>query len=108
MRDSSGIIFHYSTKLPKYEAAMIKLGDPLVKLVNQDVGPGLSEHVFECQPGCTRTFLQENETVTVFREKLHMHGSGRSMFTEHYRAVPGGNGTTQLFRTARAQFFDFE
>jgi hypothetical protein len=129
--DSSGINFHYSTQLPKYEAAMMKLGDPLVKLLNQPVGRGLSQHVFECPPGCTRAFLNhpndENtnntETVTVFREKLHMHQSGRMMFTEHYRASSSASSSPsggddkdgqqqaadkQLFRTARAQFFDFE
>jgi hypothetical protein len=104
--DSSGIIFHYSTKLPKYELGVFKIGDPLVNLVDQEVGQGLSEHIFGCQASCAEAFLKENETVTVFREKLHMHGSGQFMFTDHYRTSP--DGKTGLFRTAMAQFFDFE
>ena len=83
-----------------YEAGVFQMGDPLLDLADQPVGLGLTQHDFECQSSCTGAFLADGP-VTVFKDKLHMHATGTSMYTEHIR-------DGQVIRTHRAQYFDFE
>jgi hypothetical protein len=98
--DSSGVKFYYSLEPPMYEAGVFRMGDPLLDLMNQPVGLGLTQHDFECHSSCTQAFLAD-APITVFKDKLHMHASGTSMYTEHFR-------DGEVIRTHRAQYFDFE
>jgi dopamine beta-monooxygenase len=70
--DNSGVKFYYSLEPPMYEAGVFRMGDPLIDLMNQPVGLGLTQHDFECHSSCTQAFLAD-APVTVFKDKLHMH-----------------------------------
>lgn len=75
--------------------------DPMVRLIGQPVGEGISSHHFECPGSCTGTYLSKDEPVTVFHEYLHMHIAGTRVTNEHIR-----NGT--VIRTAATEVWDFD
>ena len=58
-------------------------------------------HRFECSTDCSSTFLGNGEPVTVFREHLHMHGTGTRITNEQLR-----NG--KVVRSASAEVWEFD
>lgn len=99
--DSSGVRFYYTDVKRPIELGILRLGDPIIALDGVSLGDGISEHTFSCPEICSRTFLEENETVTIFREYLHMHYLGQTMKNELVR-----NG--EVVHTATVDFFDFD
>lgn len=77
--------------------------DPFVDLFGTPVGEGLVSHSFECSGGCSSTFLSadDDESVTVIREYLHMHATGTRMTNEQIR-----NG--QVVRQASVEVWEFD
>lgn len=100
--DSSGIDLHFSLKPPMYEAGMTAVGDPFIRLLDQPVGQGLTEHIIECNRRCSLVDWGDTPSVTVYRENLHMHLTGTAMYSEHYRRGRG------LIRKSRAEYYDFK
>jgi hypothetical protein len=96
--DSSGVRIYYTTQPREFEAGVMQLGDPLLKLRGVSVGDGLSSHAFSCPSSCTSLTVQQ--PLTVIRESLHMHQSGISAINEQIR---GG----EVVRAGVVDFFDF-
>lgn len=67
--DSSGVRLYFTSKKREYDMGVLMLGDPLIGLFGQNVGP--ATHQFDCPSSCSSFALREN--VTVIREYLHMH-----------------------------------
>lgn len=111
----SGAEFFYSIEPPIHEAGIWYI----YTLSHQyPIGKGLTQHTVECKASCTETFmaqsglvgpgddeeddsLSSSSSITVFREKLHMHKLGYSAFLEQYRDGQG------LIWTERAQYYDY-
>lgn len=97
--DSSGIRLYFTSQLRPQEFGILPIGDPFVSLVNQSVGDNFAQHTFDCPSSCSSVAL--NESVTVFKESLHMHRTGQSMLNYQIR-----NG--DIVRMSQVQFYDFE
>lgn len=95
--DSSGVRMYYTSQKREHDMGMLQLGDPIIRLRNQVVGP--ARHTFDCPSSCSKTSL--TQPVTVVRENLHMHQAGKTMKNDHIRAG-------QVIRSAQVQFYDFE
>lgn len=97
--DNSGVRFYYTNRPREIQAGVLQLGDPALRLSGQPLGNGLSVHSFHCPASCTSFALQE--PVTVVREYLHMHQSGRRIKNEQFR-------DGKLLRTGAIDFFSFD
>ena len=104
--DSSGVRFYVSDQLRQHEVGMLQIGgkspslsypfpraydispfscivfgtDPFISLFGEPIGDGLSRHTFECPASCSQLALVD-EPVTVLREHLHMHKTGKGETT---------------------------
>jgi len=96
--DNSGVRIHYTSELRKYDAGSMTLGDPYIGF--PDILPGIAAHPVEatCPSQCTEIFSHD---IEVFASGLHMHASGRRMWTTHYR------DDVLLSTTDRADFYAF-
>ena len=111
--DSSGVKLYYSLESREHMAGYLMIGDPNIGLMGQEIGSGLTEYQFDCPSSCSQLALlddggenknttDDNETsVIVLREYLHMHQSGYSTSVEQWR-----NGN--IVRTGRIDYFDFD
>jgi hypothetical protein len=97
--DSSGIRLFYTSQLRSQEFGVLQLGDPFLSLFGQSVGDSFVQHTFDCPASCSSVAL--NESVTVFKEALHMHRTGQSMLNYQMR-----NGN--IVRMSQVQFYDFD
>lgn len=97
--DSSGIRMHWTTQKREFDLGVMQVGDPLIELYGQQVGDGLTSHDFVCKPSCTSLVM--SEPITVLRETLHMHKSGKRMFNSQIRG-------DEVVRTATADYFDYD
>ena len=97
--DSSGIRLYFTSQLRPQEFGILALGDDFLSLRGQSVGDGFAQHTFDCPSSCS--ILSLNESVTVFREFLHMHRTGQSMLNYQIR-----NG--DIVRISEVQFYDFD
>ena len=97
--DSSGIRVYYTSQKREFDMGIMMTGDPLVSLIGQPVGDGMVQHSFDCPASCTSTVLQQS--VTVIREGLHMHKTGRSMY--NYQSRDGA-----VIRVGAVDYFDFD
>ena len=97
--DSSGVRIYYTTQKRKYDAGILQLGDPIVQLAGEPIGQGLVRHDFNCPSSCTS--LNFKEEVTVYKEVLHMHEVGVTMFNEVIR-------DGEVMRRASVDYFDFD
>jgi hypothetical protein len=77
------------------------LGDADVWLEDQHVGMGLTEHKFACSPSCTKSFIKEDEPVTVIREYAYMHQRGMAAKNELIR-------DGEVVHTGQVDYFRFE
>ena len=77
----------------------MQLGDPVLSLLGEPVGQGLTQHTFDCPSSCSSLALSEPVTVTV--ESLHMHQTGVSMRNELIR-----NG--KVVHVGQVDYFDFD
>jgi hypothetical protein len=75
----------------------MSLGDPSIGLFGQPVGDGLSKHELLCPSSCSEFVNQE---VTVLREYLHLHETGKRIVNEQIR-----NG--EVIRKAQVEHWDF-
>jgi len=98
--DSSGIRFYYSKTARTHDAAVLELGDPLLRLDGEKIDDGLTNYEFSCGSGCSSTFLGGSSGVTVLAEYLHMHQTGVRMTNEVTR-----NG--QVYHKAAVDVFEF-
>ncbi|CAD5118872.1 DgyrCDS7544 [Dimorphilus gyrociliatus] len=82
--DSSGIEFHVTKTLRKYDAGIMELG--LEYTDKYALPPGLNQWDLDghCIPECTKVGLPE-KGIKVFASQLHTHLTGRRAFTKHYR-----------------------
>jgi hypothetical protein len=99
--DSSGVRLHYTSKMRPIEIGVANLADSTLWLRGQPVGMGLTEHKFSCPASCTKTFIQEDEPVTVFREIVHMHQRGMAAKNELIR-------DGEVVHTGQVDYFQFE
>jgi hypothetical protein len=97
--DSSGIKVYWTSQKREFDLGVLQLGDPILRLSGTPVGNGLTSHEFQCGSSCSGTLLQK--PITVIREQLHMHISGRRMFNQQIR-----NG--EALRVATVDYFDYE
>lgn len=97
--DSSGIKVFWTSQKREHDMGVFEAGDPFLSLNDQQVGDGFASHEFMCSPECSAASLLQ--PITVIRETLHMHISGRHMFNEQIR---GG----EVLRTGTAEYFDYE
>eukprot|EP00529_Nitzschia_sp_RCC80_P011609 CAMPEP_0113520084 /NCGR_PEP_ID=MMETSP0014_2-20120614/43882_1 /TAXON_ID=2857 /ORGANISM="Nitzschia sp." /LENGTH=621 /DNA_ID=CAMNT_0000417881 /DNA_START=159 /DNA_END=2024 /DNA_ORIENTATION=+ /assembly_acc=CAM_ASM_000159 len=80
--DSSGVRMYWTTQPREYQVGIMSVGDPNIGLFGQPVGDGLSKHEFICPSSCSETVGQE---VTVLREYLHLHETGKRIVNEQIR-----------------------
>lgn len=96
--DSSGVRVYWTSHSRDQQVGILSLGDPIIRLMGQSVGDGLSMHSFECPGSCSALLGQ---SVTVLREYLHMHEIGARMTNEQIR-----NG--KIIRQAAIDFWEFD
>lgn len=82
--DNSGIKFHYTKLLRKYDAGTMELGLEYTDKMALPPGQPRWDLVGYCIPECTRLGLPEGG-IHVFASQLHTHLTGRSAFTKHFR-----------------------
>ena len=97
--DSSGIRLYYTTTSRQYELGGMQLGDPILSLLGEQVGEGLSQHTFDCPSSCSSLAL--TEPVTIMVESLHMHQTGVSMRNELIRSG-------EVVHVAQVDYFNFD
>lgn len=98
--DRSGIILKYTTKMRPHDAAVLQLGDPLIK--QQAVipkGTGETSFHYHCPAACTS---QWPKALNVFGVFQHMHKAGARSVTSHYR------NKQQITDLARVDFYSFD
>lgn len=100
IHDSSGIRVHYTSELRTHTAAIMEVGDPRVKLVNNPIGEGLQDHKFMCNETCTRNHIPQGGVIVLY-EMLHMHKSGLTMQNIHKRKG-------KEIRRSVVQYYDFD
>lgn len=99
--DSSRVRFYYTLEPREYDYGILQLGDPTGKLFGDRLGgEGLAEFSFACPGSCSQTWMQDDGSVTVVREFLHMHRTGAAIRNEQIR-----NG--EVVHTGRVDYFDF-
>ncbi|GKY93756.1 hypothetical protein MPSEU_000342700 [Mayamaea pseudoterrestris] len=96
--DSSGITYYYSTEPREQTMGIMQIGDPIVALDGTLIPDGTTSYSFNCPASCTKSVL--DEPVTVIREYLHLHKSGASSYSQHFR---DGN----MIRSSKAEYYDF-
>lgn len=80
MVDSSGVRFYYTDTLREHEAGTLTLGDGYVSRGGSQVVSGVDyEHT--CPKQCTERF---STPINVFKSGLHMHTTGKEMYTNLY------------------------
>ena len=79
----SGIRLYYTDGPVNNELGLFQVGDPLVHLEDQAVGSGLTKHTFTCPSSCSQTFISDE--VTVIKESLHMHATGKRIANQVLR-----------------------
>jgi len=79
----SGLIIFYTTKLRKHNAAVLELGDGMIKQRGKVIPGGLSKWTFSCPKECTAKYI--STPLTVYKSVLHMHSFGHQMYTEQFR-----------------------
>lgn len=75
--DTSGIRIHYTDTPRKHMAGSLQLGDPLIALSGMKVRSDLP-YQMSCPSECTSRFQR---SITVFASFLHMHTTGREIYT---------------------------
>ena len=98
--DSSGIRLFFTNTPREHEAAMLVLGDLLLRLEGTEIGDGLSKWEFSCGAACS-TFALKGDPVTILWESLHMHQTGVRMTNEVIR-------NDQVVRVGSAEVFEFD
>jgi hypothetical protein len=98
--DSSGFQFYFTSQPREFEAAILEVGDPLVRLSGTPIGEGLSEWTFDCDGMCSSIALG-GESVTVLQQSLHMHKRGTRMVNELIR-------DGEVVHTSAVDVFDFD
>lgn len=97
--DSSGVKIFWTRQIREFDLGVLQLGDPILNLSGSSVGDGLTSHDFQCGSQCSSAFL--SEPITVIREQLHMHASGRRMSNQQIR-------NDEVLRVGVADFFDYD
>jgi hypothetical protein len=87
-KDNSGINVFFTKTLRKYEADMLTLGDPTVKLSSEAddkkyLAEKWSKHTFTCPSSETSKFSGD---ITMLYFMHHMHATGRQMLTQQTRS----------------------
>lgn len=101
--DNSGLRLHYTDNLRQHDAAVFLLADPLVSLESEVATSGNEDAVrwdFSCPSSCLRNRMEPNETITVFKEVLHMHATGTRMVQSHIR-------DGKVIRENSVDYYDF-
>ena len=80
--DNSGVRMYWTSQPREHQVGIMSVGDPNIGLFGQPVGDGLSKHEFVCPSSCSETVGQE---VTVLREYLHLHETGKRIVNEQIR-----------------------
>ena len=114
--DQSGVRIYYSINKRPNVAGLMLLGDYMIKLRGSYTVPPLARtnsttmnsvggmrHSFHCPPSCfsKKRIGSSGNNVTVFREVLHMHKSGKRVTNVQLNS----NGT--IIRASEANYFDF-
>lgn len=79
-RDSSGVRLFYTNTAREHAAGTLMLGDQLLSLLGRPVVSGF-EYQFTCPSACTQRM---NRSINLFTSLLHMHYTGRKVFTNVY------------------------
>lgn len=95
--DSSGVRLYYTSQARDQQVGIMSTGDPQIGLFGQAVGDGLSKHEFNCPSSCSEMVNQE---VTILREYLHLHETGRRIVNEQIR-------DGEVLRKASVEHWDF-
>jgi hypothetical protein len=69
--DSSGTRFYYSEEERPQKAAVLELGDPLVKLDGEAINNGLTQYEFTCPEECSLNFLGGSSITVLAESKLN-------------------------------------
>lgn len=77
--DVSGVKMYFADERP-IEAGMLALGDPSVSMFGQTVKNDF-EYTSSCPSNCTATW---KESINVVNSGLHMHTTGRKIYTNHF------------------------
>jgi Copper type II ascorbate-dependent monooxygenase, C-terminal domain len=88
---------YWTSSAREHQVGIMTTGDPQIGLFGEPVGNGLSKHEFLCPSSCSETVNQE---VTVLREYLHLHETGKRIVNEQIR---GG----EVIRKGVVEHWDF-
>ncbi|XP_073252711.1 DBH-like monooxygenase protein 1 [Porites lutea] len=105
MIDSSGLRFHYTKQLRKYESGVLRVGANVNWAVV--IPPRQKDWEIKgfCSPDCTQKGLKESKLpqggINVFSALLHTHLAGRKAFLRHVR------GGVELPEIIRDDNYDF-
>jgi len=97
--DNSGISLRYTPHLRKYDAGVITLGDPFVRLPSLPAQQTRVERETNCPSECTSQWPHDINVIGSF---MHMHLTGKQLWTNHWR------GSQHLGQTNRVDFYVYE
>jgi len=97
--DNSGFRIHYTSKMRKYDAASMTLGDPMLQMGIIPAGREGFALESSCPPQCTREWPHD---IHIFTSSAHMHTIGSMQWTTHYR------DDEYLGETNRVEYFQFD
>lgn len=78
--DSSGVRLHFTDTMRKFEASSLITADAFVTLGGEKVKNNF-EYEFTCPSACTNKF---SESINVFSSFLHMHTTGREIYSNKF------------------------
>jgi dopamine beta-monooxygenase len=82
--DNSGIKFHYTRTLRRYDAGIMELGLEYIDKMALPPGQALWKLNGYCIPECTSVSLPA-DGIKIFASQLHTHLTGLRAYTKHYR-----------------------
>jgi len=97
--DNTGFKIHYTSKLRKYDAASMTLGDPMLQMGSIPARREAFALESSCPSQCTQDWPHD---IHIFTSSAHMHQIGSMQWTTHYR------GDEYLGMTNRVEYFQFD
>jgi len=97
----SGLRIYYTDTPVQNEIGMFQVGDPLVGLIGEEVGDGLTRHTMICPSSCTQSKFVQSDSVTIVKQSLHMHAKGKRIVNQVIRE-------DSVVQESYVDYWDFE
>lgn len=80
--DNSGVRIYYTDTMRDNEAASLLIGDQIISRFSEVIQSGF-KYQHTCPSECTSKF---NRTINIFSSVLHMHTTGKEIYTNKFSA----------------------